>query len=197
MKNHWLQEQTERLKPILTLITDKVIKHGRMMDAHRANMWHSTKDKEDYKMTGIFERIAKVSYHKCFHTKYEKKCSFDPPILGEDLYDHTMRFFWKEPFGHGHAPETDFAKVCKDSMTQGPSGNWYMPCDLWFWITLWHPSQQDFQEGLAEYWNYKERVNWRPKYHYTEEDVEAALKIMVDTFGWEYERDSDGKYWYT
>ncbi len=72
-----------------------------------------------------------------------------------------------------------------------------MPCDLWFWITLWHPSSQDFQEGLAEYWDHKKRVNWRPKYHYTEEDVEAALKIMVDTFGWEYERDSDGKYWYT
>jgi len=36
MKNHWLQEQTERLKPVLTLITDKVIKHGRMIDAHRA-----------------------------------------------------------------------------------------------------------------------------------------------------------------
>lgn len=195
MKNQWIEKRTEELRPLLTLIVDNINLHGHMMGASRNKNWHTNErydfsalgyESKNYKMQGTLDRITKVEYHKCHHTD-GKKGDWNPPILGEDIFDHQIRFEWKELFGMG-TPDAELADCLKDGCyLQDSVGNWHPPCDTGIWIVLWHPRSQKLQERVSGYWNKHEPPHWRPEYHYTEKEVEDALKIMCHEFDWKYE----------
>lgn len=190
---HTSSELTERQKGLLTLLCDKIVDHGQMMGAHRSRNWH-TKHYYDHapeveRMQGTLDRIEKVTYHKSFLVDDKKHDMFKPCYLGPDLYKHNVRCHWKEPFGMGDPNPSD---ILKSMMTQDKVGNWHMPCDLGIWITLWHPSEQAFQERIHDCWDLKGGgPDWRPRYNYTDVEVKEALQIMAQTFGWGYEEGTN------
>jgi len=182
-------EPTDRQKSLLTLLTDKINRHGLMMGAHHNKNWINTPTYEhssDFpRMQGTLDRIARVEYYQSFHVDEEKHCAFtNPCYLGSDLYNHSIRCYWKEPFGEGYG--TDPSECLISSMTQDEKGRWHMPCDLGIWISVWHPNKQKFQEALYGCWDLHPAPHWRPIYNYTKEEVIEALQIMCETFNWEF-----------
>lgn len=193
MSNHWLDQNIEKHRPLLTLLTDKINEWGYMMGAHRNRNWRNNTtydtpylDTPVERVQGTFDRIGSVEYHRSFHTK-DSRDWFNPTYMGEDLYDHHIRLVWKELFGPGQADTPD---ILKNSMKQDSAGNWHYPCDEAMIISLWHPSQQSFQEKVHGCWLKHPSPHWRPIYNYTREDVVAALKIMCKEFDWEFKDTS-------
>ncbi len=200
MKNNWIDpsDLTDRQRGLLTLITDKVVQTGTSMGANSNRNWHTQKYYKDYlgeqsaKMQGVLDRIGKVIYHRCFHTVDAR---FSTPLdqvkyIGEDVYDHSMRFEWCELIGKG-TPDSEMSEIGKMCNLQDAVGNWHYPCDTGMWITLWHPSSQSFQETVCGAWLIKGRPYWRPRYHYTDIEVKEALKIMCEAFNWEFAETGD------
>lgn len=186
-------ELSERTKGLLTLLCDKITSHGYMMGAHRNRNWITQKyydhAPDHERMQGTLDRIGKVTYHKSFLVDEKKHDLFKPCYLGPDLYKHNIRCHWREPFGEGWGSEP--SDCLKSTMTQDSLGRWHMPCDLGIWITLWHPSEQSFQERIYDCWDLHPGPDWRPRYHYTDVEVKEALQIMASTFNWAYEEGSN------
>lgn len=201
--NHWIEQKTEELRPLLSLIVDKINLHGYMMGAHKNRNWHTNSCYEfppemnykstTLKMQGTLDRIGKIEYHICHHTD-GKKGDWNPPILGEDIFDHLIRCEWKELFGMGQTEE-EVSDILKSTMLKDTVGNYHFPCDQSMTVMLYHPSSQAFQEKVAGYWdNLSDCPWWRPEYHYTEDEVDAALQIMCKTFNWEYEKKPSSRW---
>lgn len=192
--NHWKEERIEKLRPLLTLITDKINRRGLMMGAQDNRNWATNtyySDNATRRIQGVLDRIGKVIYHRCFHIA-ENDFSMNPKRLGPDLYDHMIHCDWREPFGTGYGPNPPECLV--SSMTKDKAGNWHMPCDLGIWISLWHPRSQPRQEAVSGCWNMKKSPWWRPQYDYTDVEVKESLQIMCEMFDWEYEEQSDSTY---
>ena len=187
-------EIADKYKPIAELILDKIIKHCYMVRALNNERWHSTSGKEfESKMVSVLDRIKKVSYHKAMHdVGPSRKREMHPPLKGPEFYDHSMHFDWKEPIGKG-TPDAEIGCL-RDCYHQGPNGNWYAPCDYGFYVSLYHPDSQIGQE--AYYFGHKSHIVYRPTYHFISEDVDATLRTLCEIFGWEYERQPDGRYSY-
>jgi len=188
------QNLTERQKQLLTLLVDKINNHGYMMGAHLDKNWltHPTYESGGFMMQGTLDRIGRVEYHQSFHIDEENYDFLNPRRLGPDLYDHSMRFYWRELFGKGYGKNP--AKCLLSSMTQDKAGRWHMPVDDGIWISLWHPNMQNpdtfpDQERVDGCWNFKDAPkypHWRPVYHFTREEVIEALRIMCETFDWQF-----------
>lgn len=171
-------------KALLTLITDKIINHGLMIGAHRNENWltnYCYDDSNVKKMQGTLDRIGKVVYFKSPHVDEKNWTWENSCYLGDDLYDHSIRCYWRELFGHG-----DDERIT-DCQLQDKVGKWHMKCDEGIWITLWHPTKQEFQEKIYDCWDLKDQPHWRPIYNYTKDEVVDALKIIAKTFNWKFE----------
>lgn len=197
MENHWMEKRrTEELRPLLTLIVEKINMWGYLMGAHRNKNWHTNKHYDHapksntYRMQGTLDRIAKVEYHIVHHTDntqiipHAEICN--RPILGPDIYDHSITLHWKELFGMG-TPDDELAESLKTIYLQDSVGSWHAPCDQTLSIFLYHPSKQKTNERVMGCWDKLPGPRWRPEYNYTEKEVEEALKIMCKEFDWEYE----------
>jgi hypothetical protein len=200
---------SDRQRGLLTLICDKINMHGYMIGAHRNRNWctqqYYKSIPESEQMQGTLDRIGKIEYSRCFHIDESKP--IEPTLenifssherKGPEFYDHSIHCVWREPFGEGYGKEP--SECLLSSMTQDKAGNWHMPCDLAFWVTLWHPSSQngnecgEGQEAIGGCWLKRPAPRWRPTYHYTDLEVIEALKIMCAEFDWEFEHTGDSGY---
>jgi hypothetical protein len=216
---------SKRQKGLLTLICDKMNMRGYSMGAHYNSNWCTQQYYENVpgqeRLQGTLDRIGKIEYSRCFHI-HRDQFEEDPKglfgwlrhkRLGPELYDHSIHCVWREPFGKGwgpNPPESMMEKEMTDvngkpyimpsCLTKDKAGNWHMPCDLAFWVTLWHPHSQngdkcgEGQEAIVGCWRIHPAPHWRPTYHYTDVEVIEALQVMCRTFDWEFERKSDSEY---
>jgi len=194
----------KRQQVIITHITDQINRWGLSCGAHRNRNWTTQSFYDGYpevplqdgvfvgdRMQGTLDRIKAIRYHQCFHTAIGAPFDFNLPILGRDLYDHSIHVVWKEPIGKGYGPNPP--ECLKSSMTVDGAGNWHMPCDLGMSVQLWHPTKQKFQEGLFGSWN-KDVHGWTPKYHYQKDEVVEALQIICSTLDYEFYEDEPSRY---
>lgn len=182
---------TNKMKGLLTLLTDKIMLHGYMCGAENNRNW-LTQAYYDHnpaaeQIQGTLDRIGKAKYYKSPHVDEDKHEFFKPVYLGPDLYDHNIRFEWRELIGRGEADD-EIAECLKGCYLQDKAGRWHPPCDTGMWIGLYHPNKQPIQERVHGRWLRKgDNPHWRPKYHYTRDEVIEALQIMCREFNWEFE----------
>lgn len=198
------------MKGLLTLICDKTEKYGYMCGAHHNSEWCAQQyykhSPESEQMQGVFDRIGKVEYWRSYHIDETKpvsptleNCFSSHERLGPEFFDHTIHYVWREPKGKGYGPNPP--ECLLSSMTQDKKGNWHMPCDLAFYVTLWHPRSQngdecgEGQEAIGGCWLKRPYPRWRPTYHYTPEEVIEALQIMCEAFDWEFEDKGESQHY--
>lgn len=203
----------------MTLICDKMNNHGYMAGAHHNSEWvtqaYYKSIPEAEQMQGTLDRIGKIEYHRCFHIDHNKPAT---PTLdnlfrtherkGESFYDHSIHCVWREPKGKGWGPNPPECMMertvkCNDGkeflvpscLTKDKAGNWHSPCDLAFWVKLYHPdSQKEGLDAIGGCWLKHPHPQWRPIYNYTDAEVVQALQIMCAQFDWEFEHKSDSEY---
>lgn len=187
------RELTERQRGLLTLLTDRIIRDGMSMDVHHNENWLTNAtyiDSDIQRFQGVLDRIGKIEYHKAPMVDDEKHDYFNPCYLGDEFYGHTIRVSWLELYGKG---DEEIAECLRGMYLQDKAGRWHAPCDTGMWVSLYHPTEQRRFDNVSDCWNMTndDRPYWRPVYNYTDVEVIEALKIMCETFGWEFEVGED------
>jgi hypothetical protein len=186
---------TKRQKEILTHLHEKIVHSGMVAGAHRNCNWHTNENYENsdvQRMKGVLDRIGKVTYHKSPHVHWEKgQRGMNTNYIGGDFYDHCILCHWRELIGMGSEKPVCSVGGEFQIEKQDVKGRWHFPCDEGMWVRLWHPKNQPLQERVHECWELIDGPHWRPTYKYSDEEVIDALRIMSETFNWEFEVGGD------
>lgn len=163
-------DSESRTNEIITLTVDKIEKHCFLVGAGYNSKWRETGEGHVWDCN----RIGKLIYSKMSHS--------------EDSFDHSISVRWKKPIGIGKTNPG----ILKDIMIEH-EGAYYYPCAFGFYVYLWHPNRQEFQESAPLSGSVK-RAHWRPIYKYGEDEVWSALEILCKHYGWDLERGEDGQW---
>ncbi len=151
-----------------TNTTNEVI--TRIIDKIERNIAHSHWPNADEHIWD-FDRIAYLVYIKEHNS--------------DATFNHSIYVRWKRPMGKG----TNDPGVLKDIMEEY-KGSYYYPGNFGFYVRLWHPGKQAFQESAPPS-RRSERIHWRSYYRYSEDEVWSALKILCEHYGWGLKRYND------